>query len=151
MEIDAVKFGKTLRKIRNEKQMTAAELASKIGYTQPYISMLENGRKGIPKPDTLRKIAKGLDIPYIELMNKAGYIPAETDSLFESFGLTSREIEKVNKSGIVSKGKEIYVDKVYLDKILRDDKITVYYEEEIVTKDEKKKVDQLIKNHLKRG
>lgn len=75
--MDAVKFGKSLRKIRDEKKMTAAELASKIGYTQPYISMLENGRKGIPKPDTLRKIAKGLDVPFVQLLIIADVLTTE--------------------------------------------------------------------------
>ena len=75
--MDAVKFGKSLRKIRDEKEMTAVELASKIGYTQPYISMLENGRKGIPKPDTLRKIAKGLGVPFVQLLIIADVLTTE--------------------------------------------------------------------------
>lgn len=92
MNEDAEKFGKTLRKLRNEKGMTASELAERIGYTQPYISMLENGRKGIPKPETLQKLAKGLEIDYYLLMFIAGHIDSKKYT-----NIINKKLEDKNK------------------------------------------------------
>jgi len=67
-------FGMFLRKKRNEKKMTMMELSEITGVTQSYISQIETGKKGIPQPETLKRLAKGLEIPYSTLMVAAGYL-----------------------------------------------------------------------------
>lgn len=74
MAVSPKEFGNELKKLRLERKMTLTELGDKIGLTQAYLSMLENGKKGKVKPDTIRKLAEGLGISYITLMNKAGYL-----------------------------------------------------------------------------
>lgn len=87
--MNAVKFGTFLRSVRKEKNMTIVELAKKLSVSQPFISNLENGKKGIPKPDTLRKFSDALDIPYVVLMKEAGYVnndgAVEVDSFRDMF------------------------------------------------------------------
>lgn len=51
---------KRLKEIRNEKCMTALELAKKIGTSENYIYMLESGRKK-PSIDVAFKIARILN------------------------------------------------------------------------------------------
>lgn len=143
-------FGNEIRRIRQSKKLSLKDVTEKSGISHSYLSQIENGKRGTPKPNMIKKISKGLDVPYIELMNKAGYITTETDSLFEAFGLSPSEIKEVEGGGVISKGKGIHVDKVYLDYILKDEKIAVYYEGEIIPKDEKENINQLIRIHLKR-
>ncbi|MFD2830338.1 helix-turn-helix domain-containing protein [Corticicoccus populi] len=83
--MEAKEFGAFLRKKRKEKKMTIEELRTVLGVSQPYISNLENGKKGIPKPDTLRKFSKALDISYVELMTEAGYTDDDGSVPISSF------------------------------------------------------------------
>lgn len=72
--MDAKEFGKILRGIREDKKMNVTEFAKKVGYSQPFISMLENGNKGIPKPGTLARLADGLEVPQEYMLYLAGII-----------------------------------------------------------------------------
>ncbi|GMG80100.1 transcriptional repressor RghR [Bacillus safensis] len=38
------------------------------------ISRIENGKRGIPKPPTIKKLAGALKVPYEDMMQAAGYI-----------------------------------------------------------------------------
>lgn len=67
-------FGSYLREIRENKGWSINQLAQAADISGSQISRIENGLRGIPKPQTLRKIAEALDVPYEELMNKAGYL-----------------------------------------------------------------------------
>lgn len=68
------KFAAYLKKLRKEKGLTIRELEKLSGVSNAYISLLENGRKGFPSPDILKKIHEPLGVSYDELMEKAGYI-----------------------------------------------------------------------------
>lgn len=67
-------FGSYLKEIRENKGWSINQLAQAADISGSQISRIENGLRGIPKPQTLRKIAEALDVPYEELMNKAGYL-----------------------------------------------------------------------------
>ncbi|MGM7720574.1 helix-turn-helix domain-containing protein [Metabacillus sp. Hm71] len=69
-----IEFGKYLRQIRRESGLTLRGLENLSGVTNAYLSQIENGKRGIPSPDILKKIHEPLDIDYYELMQKAGYI-----------------------------------------------------------------------------
>lgn len=104
-ELDTKEFGQYLKSLRNEKGLSLTQLGDLIGYSNPYLSQIENGRKGIPSPDTLRKLAGPLDVSHPELMVKAGHVKYEDwfsvkvgkrsnyDGLFlhEMLGYASRE------------------------------------------------------------
>ncbi|MEZ2737245.1 helix-turn-helix domain-containing protein [Aneurinibacillus aneurinilyticus] len=73
-------FGQFLRNLRNKKDMTVNQLAMYSGVSAAAISRIENGKRGVPKPETIRKIAEALKVPYEELMEAAGYLPEENQS-----------------------------------------------------------------------
>lgn len=66
-------FGASIKNIRNKKNMSLrqVEIASG-GLSSSFISKLENGKRNIPKPETLEKLAKGLRIPKEEIFKLAG-------------------------------------------------------------------------------
>lgn len=68
------RFGSYLKQIREEKGWSINQLAHASEISGSQISRIENGLRGIPKPQTLHKIADALEISYEELMNKAGYL-----------------------------------------------------------------------------
>lgn len=71
--MDNQRFGTEIKKIRNEKKMSLrqVEIASG-GLTSSFLSKLENGKRNIPKPATLEKLAKGLRISKEEMFKIAG-------------------------------------------------------------------------------
>ncbi|CAM3456914.1 transcriptional regulator [Paenibacillus lactis] len=71
------RFGAYLKQIREDKGLSINQLAQAADISGSQISRIENGLRGIPKPQTLRKIADALEVPYEELMSKAGYLDSE--------------------------------------------------------------------------
>ena len=57
-----------LKERREEKHLTQAALAEKVGVSQAYIAKLESGDKKNPTLDLLKKIAKHLGVPVTELL-----------------------------------------------------------------------------------
>ncbi|USS93961.1 XRE family transcriptional regulator (plasmid) [Fructilactobacillus ixorae] len=70
--MDNKAFGNELRNIRKEKNFTIRQVALQAGMNHSFISQVENGKRNIPKPNTLRKIAKGLRISENEIFHLAG-------------------------------------------------------------------------------
>lgn len=62
-----VTIGTNIRKYRKEKNMTQKDLGSYIGISNTYLSDLEVGRTN-PSIKTLKRIAKALDVNYVELL-----------------------------------------------------------------------------------
>jgi len=67
-------FYEQLRDMRKLKGYTIRELADRSGVSAAYISQMENGSRGVPSPEVLMKLSEGLNTPYSELMNIAGYL-----------------------------------------------------------------------------
>jgi len=58
-------LGKRVRILREDQRMTQIELARAVGVSNPFISMLESGQRGVDV-ETLLKLAKVLRVhPYI--------------------------------------------------------------------------------------
>jgi transcriptional regulator with XRE-family HTH domain len=75
-------FGMYIKGLREEKKITVTELAKEAGISHPYLSQIENGRKGVPSIKVLKKLAGPLDVHYMELVYAAGHIdhpPASVD------------------------------------------------------------------------
>ncbi|NPV80828.1 MAG: helix-turn-helix domain-containing protein [Firmicutes bacterium] len=72
-------FGRYLKKLREDRDMSIRQLALRSGVSSPYISQIETGARGVPRPEVLKKLARGLRVPYMELMKVAGYIDEEGD------------------------------------------------------------------------
>lgn len=84
--IDAVDFGKELRRRRDAVGLTLEALAERAGLTPNYIGGIETGKRD-PSLTTVLALAKGLRIPAAELLGSVrGISPAaiEAGRLYES-------------------------------------------------------------------
>ncbi|WP_054691182.1 helix-turn-helix domain-containing protein [Fructilactobacillus florum] len=70
--MDTKLFGNEIRKIRKDKGFSLRKVEQRSGISFTFISKLENGNRNIPKPETLRKLAKGLRISEDEMFELAG-------------------------------------------------------------------------------
>jgi transcriptional regulator with XRE-family HTH domain len=70
-------FGQYLKKLRKIKGITLTELGELVGYSNPYLSQIETGKRGTPSPEILKKLSEPLGVSYEELMVKAGYLSFE--------------------------------------------------------------------------
>lgn len=66
-------FCSYLKQHRERKRFTFTALAKSIGLSSNYIYWLEKGKRGIPEPTILKRIAIAVGVPYEEMMKKAGY------------------------------------------------------------------------------
>jgi transcriptional regulator with XRE-family HTH domain len=78
----AEKLGQTLRGLRKNKRLTQAQLAEAIGVDESYISKIETGRLPYtPSEETIRLMAKTLEVDSLELLTLAEKVPNELQSL----------------------------------------------------------------------
>ncbi|WP_456272647.1 helix-turn-helix domain-containing protein [Bacillus sp. AK031] len=133
-------FGENLRRLRKEKGFTIRKLSELSGIANSYISQVETGKRGIPKIDTLEKIANGLSITSLELLQLAGYISVEKVGYKE-------EIEEFikNKAEIRSLNETIVPD---LDHLLSSNNQEVFFKSRLLSRKEKTTIKKLIKIYL---
>lgn len=70
-------LGKYIRQKRIEKGLTLIEMAMELGYTDSYWSQVERGAIKVlesPSPFLLEDIAHVLDLSYVDLMYRVGYM-----------------------------------------------------------------------------
>lgn len=74
-------FGEYLRSLRQARgPLSINRAAEQIGISSPYLSQLESGHRGPPKPDILKKLAAFYQVGEREMMERAGYLePEATD------------------------------------------------------------------------
>jgi len=68
-------FGDNLKRIRLSKGDSVRKVALYAGISASYYSQIENNKRRIPKPATLRKIAAGLHLSENKMFKLAGLIP----------------------------------------------------------------------------
>ena len=61
-------FAKTLKRLRTEKNLTQEDLAQLSGLDYKYVQKLEGQKPSSPTLSTLEKLANGLNIPLVELI-----------------------------------------------------------------------------------
>ena len=69
-----IDFGSHLRNLRKERRMTQQQLADAVGIDFTYLSKVENGRVAPPSEDTIREIARELQIDSEDLVLCAGKV-----------------------------------------------------------------------------
>jgi len=72
MENSVRDFGLWLRRILEERELTGADLARRMEVRDSTVSRILGG-KAKPSPLTLDAMSKALNIPFDELMGRAGY------------------------------------------------------------------------------
>ncbi|MGG4039939.1 helix-turn-helix domain-containing protein [Heyndrickxia ginsengihumi] len=87
-------FGKYIREIRESKGLTLNQVALYSEISAAQLSRIENGKRGVPKATTIKKLAEALKCDYKELMQIAGYIDTEENNLPELTAKDERDIKK---------------------------------------------------------
>lgn len=127
--VDPNMFGHYLKEKRKENGLTIRQLEEKSGVSNAYLSQIENGKKGIPSPEILKKLYEPLEVSYDELMEKAGYISPrlwkslhpETKNTIESHGELTELLSNAADLFISSvTDKDGLLEDRYKDLILRD-------------------------------
>lgn len=67
MKNEVIEFGKKLREVRLEKQLSQGDVAKILGVHRSYISGLERGKRN-PSLITVQKIAKALEVATKDLI-----------------------------------------------------------------------------------
>ncbi|HEX2581546.1 MAG TPA: helix-turn-helix transcriptional regulator [Dongiaceae bacterium] len=63
--------GRNVARVRSNKGLTQEALAERSGFSQQYISGLENGRRN-PTVVTIYELSKALGVPYLDLLRPPG-------------------------------------------------------------------------------
>ena len=66
--VNLVKFGKRLRELRKQKNLTQEKLAEKLGFSPNFIGMIERGERNTTV-ENLFLIAEALDISLSDFFN----------------------------------------------------------------------------------
>lgn len=94
-------FGKYIKKVRETKGMSLNQVALYSDISAAQLSRIENGKRGVPKPSTIKGISEALKLDYNELMKKAGHIksdytiPNEQDSNTDNLVVLTPEEHKI--------------------------------------------------------
>jgi transcriptional regulator with XRE-family HTH domain len=88
-------IGERLKTLREQKQMSQAEIEKRTGLLRVYISRVENGHT-VPSIETLEKFARALEVPMYALFYEGEKPPAP-------------EIPKVGDEGWGSSGRDARV------------------------------------------
>ena len=79
-----VSFGVAIRDARRAKGLTQRFVAAKVGIDFTYLSKLENGRGDTPAEETIRRLARELDLDEEDLLARGGKVPAAVRELAAS-------------------------------------------------------------------
>lgn len=99
--MDKNQFGTYLKSLRLARNLTTRQVEIYSGVSNSYLSQLENGKRGIPKPAILKKLAPIYKVSYEELLRAAGII--ETGEIVytppeeESFDTIIKEFKSMEK------------------------------------------------------
>jgi XRE family transcriptional regulator of biofilm formation len=63
------RFERRLRTLRRQRRLSQATLAARVGITQPYVSLLEAGRKPNPSLAVIRRLAQVLSVRVSALLD----------------------------------------------------------------------------------
>lgn len=132
-------FGEHINKIRVNKNLSLREAAKRSDISHPYLSQLETGKNKNPTPNIIRKLSKGLNVSYNDLMQAAGYggkeNPIPSDSFFDLFQIKNIE-EELNDRGLFNSIEE-YKELEYPDIEHFLNEKEVYYDKKRLNVDDK--------------
>jgi transcriptional regulator with XRE-family HTH domain len=93
-------IGDKIKTLRKENKLTLKELSFKTGISISFISDIENKRRN-PSVDTLKILAKGLNVPASELLdsgnNSATNNTIEMNAIDEDAKVLVEKIQKLSK------------------------------------------------------
>lgn len=78
-------FGKQIRSLRKQRNLTIGELADKADISPSYLSQIETGNRSTPTDEILLRLSQGLNIDYSKMLDMAGRQTSAFDSHIRSF------------------------------------------------------------------
>jgi transcriptional regulator with XRE-family HTH domain len=78
-----MEFGRHLRNLRKQKNISQRDLATQVEIDFTYLSKIEGGRSAPPSEEVIRHIAQVLDADEDELINLAGKVPKDLKAVLE--------------------------------------------------------------------
>lgn len=78
-------FGIKIKELRTEHRFTVRQVAQQAGISSSFWSLVENGKRNIPKPITLEKMAHGLREPKEKILGYAG-LDTSNNNVIEDMG-----------------------------------------------------------------
>lgn len=70
-------FGSFIKGLRLKQNLSLRALSEKSDISHSYLSQLELGKRNIPSPEILKKLAISLEVDYFVLARLAGYLEAD--------------------------------------------------------------------------
>jgi two-component system, OmpR family, sensor kinase len=120
-------LGRIVRERRAVLRLTQTQLAERLGWVQERISLLENGKYGMPSLQALIRLTEALEMPFADLLEAAGYsgigasLPSEVQRTTE---FTSRyalqrllAIQAQTLKGALDEASDLLVQTMGADKI----------------------------------
>ncbi|HPZ06580.1 MAG TPA: helix-turn-helix domain-containing protein [Candidatus Eremiobacteraeota bacterium] len=133
-------FRRYLRELIDKNQLTLTQVEIKSGISNSYLSQILSGKRGIPPEETLRKLARSLEINEFEMLEKAGKLPSDFQQQVQQYLKTSQPVMDEGKK-ISEKNFETSIlgDKVQKARLERGYTITdlameMCYSEELLRK-----------------
>lgn len=113
--MQAENFRRYLRKTRKDKKLTLRQIEVYSGVSNSYLSQVESGKRGIPSPDILEKLAPILKVSYEELMREAGYLHKEStlpdiSKINQAWTIDTNTMKPVYVLGSIGAGKPMYAE-----------------------------------------
>lgn len=137
-----MEFGEFLREVRKRKKISARELARRTGISQAYLSQLETGKHHNPSREVGEKLAMALEIDYWDLVAKRIDVQVITEERIS-------KILDIHAAITEPKGDDIHGKIQFrLEKLFSDD-VTLTYNHNPLTSEEKEKIFSIIETILK--
>jgi transcriptional regulator with XRE-family HTH domain len=92
--IDSGDIGNILKQLRLRVDISRVQLSSASGVSISHLTRIENGQR-FPSAKVLRKIAPHLHISEVELLSRAGYLPADQNNIPGNPGSTKLDPDVV--------------------------------------------------------
>ncbi len=71
-------LGAYLKEVREEKELSLRDVEANTSISSGHLSMIEQGKVKEPSARVLHELANYYGLSYIDLMKRAGYLPADT-------------------------------------------------------------------------
>ncbi|QPR68585.1 helix-turn-helix transcriptional regulator [Lysinibacillus macroides] len=147
---DAKNFGVFLKNAREEIGLTLSQLGDLIGYSNPYLSQIETGkRKNPPSPELLKKLSEAMgNVTYAGLLDAAGYHElAKNESmkqLYEDFG-GDNELSVIElRKKVEDLQKTSDLKKLLSEETLWNEKIAPRYNGHKLTEQDRKRILKML-------
>ncbi|MBH67219.1 MAG: transcriptional regulator [Rhodospirillaceae bacterium] len=117
-------FGKKLRELRKQKQVTMVSMAEALGVSAAYLSALETGKRGVPSVGLMRQIKAyfGLIWDDAEALEKLAQL-SNTRVKLDTRGLSPKATEFANRLS----QKIVELDDSQLDALLAELRDPLHY------------------------